>query len=358
MRSFPVWFRGISKPGTFAKRSPGSERKSDTAFLQPFRNRKPSAFRRGKEKMKSSIKLRAPAKLNLFFEVLDKRPDGYHNVLTVTTPISLCDDLTIGILRGGGRGVRLACVDEAGRDLSAVIPTDDRNLAVKGALALAEESAVTMPISIRLVKRIPSEAGLGGGSSDAAAVIAGLNRLWGLNYSPKRLAEIGARVGSDVPLFFENGFALGSGRGEVTAPIEGVPPFAVVIVKPPFGLSTAAVYRAAGETPPEKRETPDRLIEALRAGNAAFVPLLFNRFEETARRLSPELDRLFAELAPFGTFRLTGSGTALYAPAADPSQAAGLKERIEKTGVSGKVFVCTTIASPLSPLSVYDILSE
>ena len=305
----------------------------------------------------SSIELRAPAKLNLFFEVLDRRPDGYHNILTVTAPISLYDDLTIEIPGRGASGVRLACVDEAGRDLSAVIPADDRNLAVRGARALAEESAVTMPVSIRLVKRIPSEAGLGGGSSDAAAVIAGLNRLWGLNYPQKRLAEIGARVGSDVPLFFENGFALGSGRGEVTAPIEGVPPLDVVVVKPPFGLSTAAVYRAAGETPPEKRETPGRLIEALRRRNTGLAPLFFNRFEETARRLSPELDRLFADLAPFGTFRLTGSGTALYAPAAGPAEAAGLKERIEKSGISGKVFACTTIASPLSPLSVYDILS-
>ena len=295
------------------------------------------------------IDLRAPAKLNLFFEVLGKRPDGYHDILTVTTPISIYDDLSIEIEPGGGNGVRLTCVDETGRDLSVFIPADERNLAVRGARALAGESAVSVPIAIRLVKRIPSEAGLGGGSSDAAAVLAGLNRLWGLNYPRKRLAQIAARIGSDVSLFFEERFALGTGRGEITEPVPSASSFDLVLVKPPFGLSTAAVYRASGEVPPEKRRNPDRLIEALCSGHPV-TPFLFNRLEETARRLSPELDRLFAELARYGSFRLTGSGTALYLPVSSSEEALALKEKIVKAGISGKVFACSTAASPLSQL--------
>ncbi len=304
------------------------------------------------------LRLRAPAKLNLFFEVLGRRPDGYHEIATVTALVSLCDHLLIETFSDSEREVALSCLDMEGNDLSSVIPTDGRNLAVKAYHLLADISGKSTSAEIRLRKQIPSEAGLGGGSSDAAATLAGLNRLWNLNYPAGELAKIGAQLGSDVPLFFEKSPALGSGRGEITSPIGKVKPIDFVIFKPPFGLSTAAVYRALDKGPSSKPRGTGPLTEALRRGADArqLAPLFFNRLEETAREICPDLDSFFEVLGGDAPFRLTGSGTALYAPADSAEQAAALKDKIEKKGIPGKVFVCRSTASPLSHLSDYDIL--
>ncbi|MGI5832500.1 MAG: 4-(cytidine 5'-diphospho)-2-C-methyl-D-erythritol kinase [Thermoguttaceae bacterium] len=299
----------------------------------------------------SRITLRAPAKLNLFFEILGRRVDGYHEVVTITAPISLCDEVQIELLPGSGECITLTCVDEFGRDLSASVPNDEGNLAVKAARAISETSGASPSLRIRLLKRIPTEAGLGGGSSDAAAVLVGLNRLLALNYTQKRLAEIGARLGSDVPLFFEKGFALGKGRGEQTEPLpSGIAPLTTVLIKPPIGLSTAEVYQAVPQAGTEMRHSPELLISALLRGNVDEIrPLLFNRLEKTARTILPCLDEIFTHLLPYGDFRLTGSGTALYALVRDAEEGTVLKDRIERGGIPGTVFVCSTIPSPLSP---------
>lgn len=300
----------------------------------------------------SRISLPAPAKLNLFFEVTAKRPDGYHEVETITALITLCDEIAVETSPDAEKDVSLACVDARGGAVAG-LPTDERNLVVKAYRLLAETTGRASPVTIELTKRIPAEAGLGGGSSDAAATLFLLSRLWNLNLSPRDLSALAARLGSDVPLFFEKSPAFGRGRGEITRPV-GAPdaPIDFLVFKPPFGLSTAAVYRALDEEPKREPKSSRPLAEALRRGEGAkaLFPLFYNRLEGTARRISPELNACFETLGNFAPFRLTGSGTALYTTVSDPDEGARLKGKIEKAGIPGKVFICRTTASPLSPV--------
>ena len=314
------------------------------------------------------ISLSAPAKLNLFFEVTAARSDGYHEVETITTLVTLYDELSIEALPEGEKDVSLTCVDggEFGRvrvklpggksillPFTDAIPTDERNLVVKAYRLLAEYSGRAVPVKIELTKRIPAEAGLGGGSSDAAAALFLLNRLWNLNLPIPELARLAARLGSDVPLFFEKSPALGLGRGEFTRPLDAAgEPILFVIFKPPFGLSTAAVYRALDGQPRWEPKSSRPLAEALRRGGKGeeLFPLFYNRLEATARKISPELDACFEELGAFAPFRLTGSGTALYTALSDPDEALRLKFELSSSGIPGKVFICSTATSPLSPV--------
>lgn len=293
------------------------------------------------------ISLLAPAKLNLFFEVLGKRPDGYHEISTVTALVSLYDELSLSV-SDFSENILLECVDPSGNDLSETIPTDGRNLAVKAARALAEFAGKTSFPKMRLLKRIPSEAGLGGGSSDAAAALKALNRFWNLNLPKETLQKIGASLGSDVPLFFEEGFAFGSGRGEITKPILGVSPFHTVIFKPPFGLSTAAVYKAVREIPSPEYRNPVPLAEALKSGHLDTVrSLLFNRLEETARSLSSELCGVMSSLSHYASFRLTGSGTALYLLTETAELAQKIALEIRESKVAGTVYTAEIISANL-----------
>lgn len=300
----------------------------------------------------SRILLSAPAKLNLFFEVTGTRPDGYHEVETITTLVTLYDRLVIQARPGSEGAVALACIDARGESKAAPLPTDGQNLVAKAYHLLAESCGNAMPVEIELTKRIPAEAGLGGGSSDAAAALFGLNRLRNPGLTAGELKRLAARLGSDVPLFFEKSPALGLGRGEVTRPLDAARELDFVIFKPPFGLSTAAVYRALDEEPDYKPRSSAPLADALARGaeTKELFDLFFNRLEATARRISPELDACFGTLGPLAPFRLTGSGTALYTLVSGPDEAVQLKGEIEKTGIPGKVFACRSAASPLSPI--------
>lgn len=288
--------------------------------------------------------LHAPAKLNLFFEILGKRPDGYHEILTVTTPVTLFDTLSMEL----STITTLACQREDGTDFGGEIPTDDRNLILKGMTALSEATGVSKPVAFRLTKRIPSQAGLGGGSSDAAAALWGLNRLWNLHLSLDALRRIGANVGSDVPLFFEKGLALGRGRGEITSSLPDAGPMTFVIYKPSFGLSTAEVYAACSESMSglmsgavSDRQSVDPLLAALKRNDlSSAAPFFFNRLEEGAGRVRPEIAGVKRFLTKSGAsaFRMTGSGTAFYVPCFNLSAAEESADRLRRS-VSGDVFV-------------------
>ena len=285
-----------------------------------------------------------PAKLNLFFETFGLRSDGYHDVLTLTVPVSVYDHLEIESLSGSDSAVFLSCFDSCGADLSSSIPTDGRNLVVKAVKALSRVTGISRSLSIKLTKGIPSEAGMGGGSSDAASLLSGLNQLWKLDLSKKELQEIGAQLGSDVPLFFEDGYALGRGRGEITEQISGLPELQFLIFKPVFGLSTAAVYAASREVPDSERRSPDSLIDAVRSGEIDLIQsLFFNRLEEAARRISPELDQIMTRFSEFASFSLTGSGTAFYSLLPDRQTGERLAEQIQETGVFGNCYLCHSL---------------
>ncbi len=218
------------------------------------------------EKNAVGLRVWAPAKVNLFFEILFKRDDGFHEIQTVATPIELCDELEFW-LRDAKTGAKIEktsiveCVDAAGVPVPDV-PTDNRNLIIRAAQAFDEAFGEPTPVSIRVVKRIPSQAGFGGGSSDAAATLAALNELRGRPFSNERLREIGGRLGSDVPLFLLDGASVGRSRGEIVEPFD-LPEIWLVVLKPTEGLSTPAVFRRYVALPPSPKRSLDAFCAAV-----------------------------------------------------------------------------------------------
>lgn len=282
----------------------------------------------------ASIVQRAPAKLNLSLAVLARRPDGYHDIESLMVPVTLSDTLRVrhsatpGIRLQVRFGGRLAA--GPGSLLARDVPADASNLVVRAAQALADEAGIEAGLDIDLVKEIPSGAGLGGGSSDAAAVLMAAARLWNVDWPGARLAELGARIGSDVPWFFAGGPAIATGRGEAVTPVAELPPLPVVIACPATGLSTAAVYSAC--TPdPSLRGTAARLAAALAGGDLqGGLPSMTNSLEAPARSLCPDVDELLGEMSRCGAFapRLTGSGSACFALARTLSEARGIAARL------------------------------
>lgn len=279
----------------------------------------------------------APAKLNLSLAVLARRPDGFHEIESLMVSVSLADTLRVRRRAEPGVGLRVSFAGELAAGPSAVlardVPADDTNLVVRAAQALAREAGVAGGLEVELVKRIPSGAGLGGGSSDGAAVIDAAARLWSLDWPRERLAALGATIGSDVPWFFARSAAIASGRGERIEAVADLPPLCAVIACPAAGLSTAAVY---GRCVPDasRRGDAHRLAAALRAGGlAAGRPLMHNTLEAAARLVSPAVDRLLVALERAGAIepRMTGSGSACFAVTTTRAEAeavaAGLKNQ-------------------------------
>lgn len=180
------------------------------------------------------MKLRAPAKVNLSLRILGRRPDGFHEIESVIAPISLADEITIETSLG--QGVKVRCDDPA-------IPQDDSNLAAVAARQFHAQTGVRFFADIFITKHIPSGAGLGGGSSDAAAVLLALDSIFETNLGTAGLEEIAARIGSDVPFFIRRQRAIVRGRGEVVEPAPPAPPLHLVLIKPPFEVSTPWAYR-------------------------------------------------------------------------------------------------------------------
>ena len=290
---------------------------------------------KGNETERNAVGLRvgAPAKVNLFFEILFKRDDGFHEIQTVATPIGLCDELTF-LSRDEKTGAEIEktsiieCVDEAGKPVPGV-PLDDRNLIIRAARAFDEAFGTPTPVSIRVVKRIPSQAGLGGGSSDAAATLAALNELRGRPFSNERLREIGGRLGSDVPLFLLDGASVGRSRGEIVEPFD-LPKIWLVVLKPTEGLSTPAVFRQYVALAPTAKRSLDDFCAAVATSKeasgektaicgdvaAAVGASLFNRLEEVASTIWDGVARYRALLSATRDVlgvQMSGSGTAFFA---------------------------------------------
>ena len=180
------------------------------------------------------LEIVAPAKVNLSLKVLGKRPDGYHDLRSLVCPVSLFDRLQISEC---GEGFRFSCSD-------ATLPLDGGNLVVRAARLFCEREGIASKFEIRLEKGIPHGAGLGGGSSDAAAVLEGLNRILARGLSVEVLSDMAAELGSDVPLFLRRGAVWISGRGERVEPAVLPRDWSLVLVKPGFGVSTPWAYGA------------------------------------------------------------------------------------------------------------------
>ena len=238
------------------------------------------------------IQLNAPAKVNLFLEVLGRRPDGYHEVATVLQEIALADDLSAE----PAESFTLSCTGLA-------IPKGGENLVLKAARLLAREAGIRQGVAFRLHKRIPAGAGLGGGSSDAAAALKACCRLWKLE--PSAALGPAAAVGSDVPFFLEGGTALCTGRGERVERLPSPPPQAIILVWPGIHLSTREVYGALGPDFTDRR-SPEEFVNAL--SNKEIK--LFNRLEAPALKLKPELAAVPQAMGS-GTL-MSGSGSAFF----------------------------------------------
>jgi len=231
------------------------------------------------------------AKLNLLLSVVPgAQADGYHAVTTVMCPLELADD--VRVREGGAPGVRLTCTPDP---LPAGAPPE-RNIAHRAAVALAGEFGREPALDIEIRKVIPSQAGLGGGSSNAAAVIRCLARLWGIDPFDGRLLRVAASLGADVPFFLHDTVTLLEGRGDV--PVEHFVPFSVPVclVKPPAGVSTADAYRVFDELAPATVDAGP-LVAALRGGDApAALAASANNMEAAAFRLVPGLADVYAHL--------------------------------------------------------------
>ena len=261
----------------------------------------------------AAVRVWAPAKVNLFLEVLGRRPDGYHELATLMTAVSLYDTLELTGLAAGE--VRLTCDHPS-------LSTGPENLVCRAAELVRQRAGRSDGVAVRLWKRIPLAAGLAGGSSDAAATLAGLNRLWHLGWGRAELAELGPQLGSDVAFFFSTPAAWCTGRGEVVEPLRLGRPLDFVLVCPPAGLSTAEVFR--GVTVPERPFDGAGARAAAEGGDVeALGRALFNRLQPAAERLCPavaELGERLAGLHPAGRL-MSGSGSTVFALCRSPEEA-------------------------------------
>ena len=248
------------------------------------------------------------AKLNLTLDVLGKREDGYHDLKSVMQTISIRDDIEIDI--GTGRPWKLLCTNED-------IPTDESNLAWKAAKIYCDAMKKDPNgIEIRITKRIPSGAGMGGGSADAAAVLRALNRHYGNPLSIMALAELGAQVGSDVPFCTVCGTAMVEGRGERLRKLPDMPDCVFVVCKPEFSVSTPELYRKIDEVAIPKRPDNQAMESALLAGDLGKVAEnVFNVFDPVVTAEHLELNYIKSIFHSYGALnqQMTGSGSAVFA---------------------------------------------
>ncbi len=291
----------------------------------------------------SSVFVRAPAKLNLFFEVLARRQDGFHEIETLMVPIGLYDTLRVRDEPNGQ--LRLACQwSVAGEDESTLgeLPPAEENLAYRAVQLLQERAGVERGLQMRLVKQIPSMAGLGGGSSDAAAALVAANEAWQLDWSRESLAELSAELGSDVPFFVRGGAALCRGRGEQIETLAGLAPLHFVIIRPPVGLSTAAVYKACQVADRPKSVTA--LVTALRAGNAKNLSgLIHNQLQIAATTLCPWIEQLQHEFDRLDLLanQMSGSGTSYFGICRHAQHARRVARQLQASGL-GRVYAAST----------------
>jgi 4-diphosphocytidyl-2-C-methyl-D-erythritol kinase len=275
----------------------------------------------------------APAKVNLFLEVLGKGPDGFHAIATLMTAIRRFDTLWLKEEPSGR--LQLSCNRP---DLA----TGPDNLILRAARLLQERTGGTRGCQVRLVKRIPLAAGLAGGSSDAAAALVGLNHLWRLGLDALELEKLGAELGSDVPFFFHTPAAWCTGRGEIVTPAPAPRALDLVLLCPDFGCSTAEVYRHV-EIPAQPRDG-HAIRAALAAGDVTEIARhLHNRLEPAALKVAPQLADLrqrLERLNPAGTM-LSGSGSTLFAVCRDRDEARRIARALRKE-VAGRASVLTT----------------
>jgi 4-diphosphocytidyl-2-C-methyl-D-erythritol kinase len=276
------------------------------------------------------LRVRSYAKVNLGLEVLGTRADGYHELRTIFQTIGVYDDI---VLRPRDRGVTVAC-DHPG------VPGDDTNLAFRAARDLQRFAGVARGVEILITKRIPVAGGLGGGSSNAAVVLMGLDRLWKLGLGPAGLHPLARRLGADVPYFLVGGTALGLARGDEVYPLWRQVQGEVVVVDPERPLATAAVFRRLDRslTPRDETNRIFRFISSDLGEEGSAFPILSNDLEQPALEEAPDLAArvgrirgiLIRERAIVAS--LSGSGASYFGLFDDPGRARRAQARLIALG--------------------------
>jgi 4-diphosphocytidyl-2-C-methyl-D-erythritol kinase len=268
----------------------------------------------------------APAKINLTLEVLAERPDGYHEIRSVIQTIDLCDRLRLRL----SHNIRFTC------DNPELVV--EESLVSRTTVLLQQTTGCTKGATIEITKRIPLVSGLGGDSSDAAAVLHGLNRLWGLGLSPAELLELALKLGSDVPFFLYGGTALVEGRGEIITPLPPLPQQRVVLLVPDVPREagkTQKLYASLRQNHYSDGQITERFIKALKEGKESAPSLLFNTFENVAFDYFTGLKVHKEHLAKLGAknVHLAGSGPALFTMIKDRAEAEDLYTRCKNQGM-------------------------
>ena len=273
--------------------------------------------------------VRAYAKLNLTLEVLDKREDGYRNIVSVFQSISLCDELTLApsetlMLQG---------------DLSGT--TAEENLVMRAARLLQERMGEKRGAMMKLRKRIPVAAGMGGGSSDAAAALTGLCKLWGHQPSGEDLRHIAGTLGADVPFFLYGGTVLAEGRGDELTPLPPLRETWLVVATPPISIErkTATLYGALNPSHQSFGQRTQLLVHAIRGSHTLEAGLLYNTFEQVADEVFPGFAAFRRRMLDAGaaTAHLSGSGPALFTLVDDEAAGARLQRQLGAAGIGSQL---------------------
>jgi 4-diphosphocytidyl-2-C-methyl-D-erythritol kinase len=279
----------------------------------------------------------APAKLNLFLRIVRRREDGFHELETVMTAISLFDTLQFEASESSEIALRVIMAGSRNLHIHspATIPTGPENLVIRAARLLNEYAGTTNGVRITLIKRIPSAAGMGGGSSDAAATLAGLNRLWNLSLSQVELLDLAARLGSDIGFFLaESSTAVCRGRGELVEPVRMSTCLHFVVARPHSGLSTPDVFKRC--RPDQMGRSVDEFIRTMqRPGLSHMVRLLLNDLQGPAESLNDEVRQLrheFTRQTVLG-HQMTGSGTSYFGVCASSRHARMVAARLRAVGI-------------------------
>lgn len=254
----------------------------------------------------NSIILKARGKINLTLDVVGKRENGYHDLRMVMQTINLYD--TLYIRKTKASGIRLTAN-------YSWLPTNEKNIAYRAAELFFEEANLDAGVAIELTKRIPVAAGLAGGSTDAAATLIGLNRLFDTKYSRQKLMEMGLNLGADVPFCILRGTVLAEGIGEVLSPLSPMPSTNVVLVKPPISVSTATVYKSLDINTIHKHPNTEAMIEAIKCKNIHHIARnMVNVLEGVTIPMHPVIEEYKEELIKQGAIgaMMSGSGSAVF----------------------------------------------
>ena len=297
----------------------------------------------------SKLVIKSYAKVNLFLKVLNKRPDNYHNLITLFERISLSDKITLTTRRDNL--IKVSCNNSK-------VPLDETNLCFKAAELLRDKFGIAKGLNIKIAKRIPVGAGLGGGSSNAASVLVALNKLWKLNLNKEKLAEFGAKLGSDVSFFVYNTpFAEGKLRGEKIRVLNKLNRVRLwhILVVPKIHVSTPLIYRKWDACLPAGRIfcgltkscSSVKILTSALAKNNLFrnSGLLFNSLEQVTLKLYPEVKRIKDSLASLGlsNILMSGSGPAVVALVSSREKAAVLAQKIKKERKAWLTWVVKTV---------------